>query len=170
MYARTHAVSIAVCVPVWVTTSIPLGGVFALMSLSLVAASLLGWNDAWDVHVQQWNHIHLFGRLIKTHRNVTLTSEKDFLTGPFLKCSQRIWNDTLWEADTYLQISLSLSRDGFCQTWLSRKFSAKWFWVVLFFFSNNKWHTCPFDTEDYGCWFLPLFGLYISTQSFCLCQ
>lgn len=41
------------------------GRVWALMSLSLVAASLLSWNNARDMRVQWWNHIHLYRGFIK---------------------------------------------------------------------------------------------------------
>lgn len=56
-----------------------------MMSLSLEAASLLGCNDARDVHVQWWNHIDLQ----RSFTNFTSTSqkaaEKDSPTGPLLQ-------------------------------------------------------------------------------------
>jgi len=90
------------------------GRVWALMSSSLVAASLLSWNNARDVHVY-WCHFHLETRVIKLSYKPHLHSrsfrKKHIVTGPFFKC---------WYSLNRLSWSVDLSEDGIYQAQLSR--------------------------------------------------
>lgn len=152
-------VSIAVCVPAWETTSTPLGGFEHWCHCSLVAASQLSWNDDW---VMCTNHVHL----CEYSLNVLKTAEKHCWFAhsyDIPNASEMIHHETL------SPICGSFRRCILSDTIIC-KCSAKWFWVPPIFNIKNDMHTCPFDTEDYGCQFLLLFAQCIFPLSLCCCQ